>query len=128
MALLAETYLAAGRVEEAYGALRQAMAWAADQGERFYEAELHRLESRVLLSRGATGEAEASLKRALVVARAQQTQLFHLKAARDLARLWGERGERRRAHDLLAPIYDWFSEGFDTPDVREAKALLDALN
>ena len=72
-------------------------------------------------------EAEASLHKAVEVARAQSARLFELRAATSLARLWRDQGERQQAQDLLAPIYDWFTEGFDTPDLKDAKALLDKL-
>jgi predicted ATPase len=72
-------------------------------------------------------EAEASLQRALEVARSQSAKSFELRAATSLARLWQRQGKRDEARDLLAPIYDWFTEGFGTPDLKDAKALLDEL-
>ena len=75
----------------------------------------------------ASAAAERSFLKALEVARSQEARSLELRAASDLARLWAERGERGRAADLLAPIYGWFTEGFDTLDLKEAKALLDAL-
>jgi predicted ATPase len=78
-----------------------------------------------------TGEgpraAEVALQAALTVARQQRARMWELRAAYDLARLWSEQREKQKAYDLLAPLYGWFSEGFDTPDLRQAKALLDAL-
>jgi predicted ATPase len=77
---------------------------------------------------GDTGElAERSLLRALTVARDRHARLWELRAATSLARLWAERGRRPEAHDLLSPVYRWFTEGFDTPDLKEANALLDEL-
>jgi predicted ATPase len=78
--------------------------------------------------RGAAREAEAGFERAIAVACQQHARSFELRAATGLARSWGERGERQKAHDLLAPIYGWFTEGFDTADLQEAKALLEALS
>jgi predicted ATPase len=73
-------------------------------------------------------EAEACFQRALAVAREQEAKLFELRAATSLARLWRDRGKRDKARDLLAPVYGWFTEGFDTVDLKKAKALLDELN
>ena len=72
-------------------------------------------------------QAEAYFDRALAVARKQQAKSWELRAAMSMARLWRDQGKRQRAHDLLAPIYGWFTEGFDTLDLKEAKALLDCL-
>ena len=71
--------------------------------------------------------AEVHLRKAIEIARDQSAKWWELRAASSLARLWAERGEHRQAHDLLASVYGWFTAGFDTPDLREAKALLDAL-
>jgi predicted ATPase len=76
---------------------------------------------------GKRAEAEAALERALTVARCQQARMWELRASTSLARLWRDQGKRTEAHDLLAPIYGWFTEGFDTPDLKEAKALLEDL-
>ena len=78
-------------------------------------------------SRGAAAEAEAWLRRALDVARRQEAKSLELRAAMSLARLWQQQGKREEAHELLAPVYGWFTEGFDTADLQEAKALLEAL-
>ncbi len=74
-----------------------------------------------------TAKAQAHFERALEIARAQQAQSWELRAAMSLARLWRDQGKRTQAHDLLAPVYGWFTEGFDTLDLKEAKALLDEL-
>ena len=97
--------------------------------ERFFLAELHRLNAAVCLveNAGAHQEAEHHLERSLEVARSQSAKLFELRAAGDLARLWAGRGERRRAFDLLAPVYDWFTEGTATPQLVDVKRLRDAL-
>ena len=81
----------------------------------------------VLLAENKLGEGQASLQQAIRIARAQQAKSLELRAARDLARLWGEQGRRAEARDLLAPVYEWFTEGLDTADLKEAKALLDQL-
>jgi predicted ATPase len=90
-----------------------------ETGERYFEAEIHRLEGDLLLAQSAnqSAKAEARYLKALEVARAQEARSFELRAAFDLARLWAEGAERKRAADLLAPVYSWFTEGFDTPDL-----------
>jgi predicted ATPase len=129
LALLAQALAVRGRHGEGLVVLHEAAAFAAETGERFVEAEIHRLRGNLLLAQSGDGsaEAEACYLKALEVARAQEARSFELRAARDLARLWTERGERARAEDLLAPVYGWFTEGFDTADLKEAKALLDGL-
>ena len=98
-------------------------------GERWYEAERHRLKGDLLLVLSADHqvEAETCFQQALDVARHQQTKSWELRAAMSLARLWQQQGKRTEAHELLAPVYGWFTEGFDTADLQEAKALLEAL-
>ena len=97
--------------------------------ERYWEAEIHRLRGVLLLRQPGTpqAEAEAWLQRSLDVARRQQAKALELRAAMSLARLWKQQGKRAEAHALLAPVYSWFTEGFDTADLQEAKALLAAL-
>jgi predicted ATPase len=109
--------------------LREAAALAEETGERYVEAEIHRLHGNLLLAKGRDGAAaaEACYLKALEVARGQEARSLELRAVGDLARLWAERGDRARAADLLAPVYGWFTEGFDTADLRGAKVLLDAL-
>ncbi len=99
------------------------------QEERWWEAEVCRLRGVLLLRQPGTpqAEAEAWLQRALDVARRQEAKSLELRAAMSLSRLWQQRGKREEARALLAPIYGWFTEGFDTADLREAKALLDEL-
>ncbi|HEX3524505.1 MAG TPA: adenylate/guanylate cyclase domain-containing protein [Stellaceae bacterium] len=125
--LLAQALAECGRTGEGLSALREAAALAEESGERYVEAEIHRLQGNLLLAGNASGEAEACYVRALEVSRAQQARSLELRAACDVARLWAERGERARAADLLAPVYGWFTEGFDTADLKEAKTLLDKL-
>jgi predicted ATPase len=96
-------------------------------GERMWNAELHRIHGFVLLAENKREESEASVEQALRIAREQQAKSLELRAATSLARLWGERGRRTEGHDLLAPVYGWFTEGFDTADLKEAQALLDRL-
>jgi predicted ATPase len=99
------------------------------QEERWWEAEIFRLRGVLLLRQTGTpqAEAEAWLQRALDVARRQEARSLELRAAMSLARLWQQQGKRAEARELLAPIYAWFTEGFDTADLREAKALLGEL-
>jgi predicted ATPase len=99
------------------------------QEQRMWEAEVCRLRGVVLLRQPRTAPAEAAawLQRALDVARRQQAKSLELRAAMSLSRLWQQQGKREEAYALLAPIYGWFTEGFDTADLQEAKALLEAL-
>jgi predicted ATPase len=98
-------------------------------GERWYEPELHRLKGALLLqqSSGNATEAETCFQQAISIARSQQAKSFELRSTTSLARLWQRQGKRQEASDLLAPVYSWFTEGFDTADLQEAKALLEAL-
>ena len=127
--LLADAWLRLGRPDEAQAAIKEGLARAEATGEHFCTAELHRLRARPCLARdaGDVQGAEAALDAALAAARQQSSRIFELRAACDLARLWADRGERRKAHDLLAPIYGWFTEGFNTADLKDAKALLGDL-
>ena len=100
--------------------------WAAT-GQHRWEAELHRLEGIALFGLDRIEDAQNALEQALRIARSQQAKSYELRAATSLARLWGEQGRRAEARDLLAPVYGWFTEGFDTHDLKEAKALLDEL-
>jgi predicted ATPase len=100
-----------------------------NNGERFYEAEVYRLKGVLLLQDAPASqqEAEEHFQQALEVARRQQAKSWELRAAMSLARLWQQQGKQAEAHELLASIYGWFTEGFDTADLQEAKALLEAL-
>jgi class 3 adenylate cyclase/predicted ATPase len=129
LALLAEAQGALGEPETGLTALAEALTRAETTGERWYDPELYRLKGALLLqqsSHNAT-EAESCFHHALDIARTQQAKSFELRAATSLARLWQQQGKRRDAHDLLAPVYHWFTEGFDTADLQDAKALLEAL-
>ena len=98
--------------------------------EKWCEAEIHRTAGEITLLSPApdAAKAQAHFERALAIARAQQAKSWELRAATSLARLWRDQGKRQQARELLAPIYGWFSEGFDTRDLKEAKALLDELH
>ena len=111
----------------ALAALREGLEIADATGEHRWDAELHRLTGTVLLAENRLDEGQASLQQAIRIAQAQQAKALELRAAVSLARLWGEQGRRVEAHDLLAPVYGWFAEGFDTADLKEAKTLLDEL-
>jgi len=118
-----------GQVEEGLSALEDGLAMSEKNDDRFSLPEFHRVKGELLLARSARNkdEAEDAFSQAVTVARDQEAKSLELRAAMSLARLWGENGKRSEAHDLLTPIYDWFTEGFDTPDLKDAKALLDEL-
>jgi predicted ATPase len=111
----------------ALAALREGLDTADATGEHFWDAELHRLTGTVLLAENKLDEGQASLQQAISTAQTQQAKSLELRAATSLTRFWGEQGRRAEARDLLAPVYGWFTEGFDTADLKEAKALLDHL-
>jgi len=127
MARLGEALAQQGEYGAALTALREGLADQRRTGQRRWEAELHRLEGLALVGLNRLEEAHTSLKKALGVARRQQAKSYELRAAASLARLWGERGQRIEARELLAPLYGWFAEGLDTTDLKEAKKLLDEL-
>ena len=126
--LLAAAYEIAGQIDEAVIVLDDALQIVDRTGERWLEAELYRHKGQLLLRQGHSAAAEELYRKALSIAVEQEAKLWELRAATSLARLWGERGRRAKAHDLLAPVYGWFTEGFDTADLKEAKALLEELN
>ena len=105
-----------------------AIRFAEEAGVCFWNAELLRLKGALLARLSSRGEAEASYQDALALARHQQARSLELRAAISLARLWRDQSKRDEAYDLLAPIYGWFTEGSDTLDLKEAKALLDELS
>jgi predicted ATPase/DNA-binding winged helix-turn-helix (wHTH) protein len=145
LAILAERYGQLGAANEGLQVLAEALAAVQKTGECIWEAELHRLKGRLVLqaqhqSPALEGgmlyatdctlhmaEAEACLHQALTIARRQQAKSLELRAAMSLARLWQHQGKRTEARELLAPIYSWFTEGFDTADIQDAKALLEDL-
>jgi predicted ATPase len=124
---LASAQAKAGRSEEGLTTIGEALAFASQTDQRFLEAELHRLRAELLLMQGNEAEAEASLHKAIDVACRQQGKSWELRATTSLARLWQTQGRVNEARQVLAAIYDWFTEGFDTPDLQEAKALLEEL-
>jgi hypothetical protein len=129
LALLSEALLGSGRAEEASAVINEAFERSRRTAERWVEPELYRRRAEVRLApplqdrEGAAGD----LLRALETARAMEARFWELRAATSLARLWANQGRRGEAHDLLAPVYGWFTEGFDTPDLKDAKALMDEL-
>jgi len=125
----AEVYGTVGQAEEGLRVLAQARAAIPHREGRFYEAELSRIEGELLLavSPEKQNEAETCFQQAVDIARRQQAKLLELRAAMTLARLWQRQGKRTEAYELLAPIYGWFTEGFDTADLQQAKALLEEL-
>jgi len=129
LAQLAEACQKAGQPEEGLTLLTEALATAHKTGEGWWEAEIYRLRGELLSQHAVAqpGEAETWLQRALAVARRQEAKSLELRAAMSLARLWQQQGKHAEAYDLLAPIYGWFTEGFDTADLQEAKALVEAL-
>jgi predicted ATPase len=130
LAVLAEAHGRAGQAEEGLTLIAEAQSFVAKTGERVFEAEVHRINGELLLARSPSGqaEAEASFRQALDVARRQSAKSYKLRAATSLARLWQQQGRKQEARELLAPVYDWFTEGFDTRDLKDAKALLDQLS
>jgi predicted ATPase len=129
LALLAEAYGHAGHIEEGLNVLVEALDEVNQTGQRSNEAEIHCLRGELLLQQATPDhrQAEACFQQALNVARNQHAKSFELRAATSLARLWQSQDKRQEAYDLLAPVYNWFTEGFDTADLQEAKALLDEL-
>jgi predicted ATPase len=128
--LLADVFAHLGHPEDGLQALAEAHTLVEQHEERYWEAEVARLRGVILLRQTGTPQAEAEiwLRRALDVARRQQAKSLELRAAMSLARLWQQQGKRTEAYELLAPVYGWFTEGFDTADLHEAKGLLDELS
>jgi predicted ATPase len=128
LATLARVYGRTGRMEEGLDLLEKALAIAHRNGEHFYEAEIHRLKGELLLRQGETEvEVEQHFWRAIEVARQQSARSWELRATISLCRLWQKQGRREEARHMLAEIYGWFTEGFDTADLKEAGALLKQL-
>jgi predicted ATPase len=118
-----------GHTEDSLRALAEAHTLAEQHEDRWWEAEVYRLRGVLLLRQPGTSQAEAEawLQRALDVARRQEAKSLELRAAMSLSRLWQQQGKQQEAHDLLSDVYAWFTEGFDTPDLQDAKALLETL-
>jgi predicted ATPase len=141
LALLAETYGKVGRVEEGLTVLAEALELVDKTGERMWEAELYRLKGELSLQsehikasrntsavRNLEEEAEECFHKAIAIARQQRAKSLELRAVMSASRLWQHHGKRKEAHEMLADIYNWFTEGFDTADLKDAKALLDELS
>src|SRR5262245_16043847 len=127
LGFLAETHLQVGQLTDSLKTLDLAAQTAAATGECHYQAELHRLRGIVLVKTGAEAEAASWLEQAIKCAHSQQAKSLELRAATSLARLWADQGKRTQANDLLAPVYGWFTEGFETADLKDAKTLLDEI-
>ena len=129
LALLADAYLKTGRHKEGSKTIDEALDIVEQSRERWWQAELHRLRGQLRLAERTRdlADAEECFRCALAVSREQAARSLELRAATSLARLWAEQGKRTAAHDLLAPVYGWFTEGFDTADLKDAKTLLDEL-
>jgi len=126
---LARAYAELGQYDDAWCRIGEATAAVETTKERWCEAEVHRTAGEIALMSPEpdAAKAEACFQRALGIAREQQAKSWELRAAMSMARLWRDQGKRQQARDLLAPVYGWFTEGFDTLDLKRAKALLDEL-
>jgi predicted ATPase len=129
LGLLAQALAAAGDFDGAISTLDESLSFAADHREGFVEPELHRLKGEVLLAQAKpdASTAQSCFREAIGNAETSKAKLWELRAATSLAKLWQSQGKTREAHDLLAPVYGWFTEGFDTADLKDAKALLAEL-
>ena len=125
----ARAHVELGQFEAAWRCIGEAMTVTETTKETWCEAEIHRTAGEIALMSPEpdAAKAQAYFERAIAIARAQQAKSWELRAATSLARLWRDRGKRQQARDLLAPVYGWFTEGFDTADLKDAKALLDQL-
>ena len=124
---LAQALAEAGELNEALAALDEAMKGSRHSAAPYWDAELHRLKGELLVATGVDARAEACFREAVAIAQAQGARSLQLRALTSLARVLAGQGEHQQAHNLLAPIYGWFTEGFETADLKEAKAVLDAL-
>ena len=126
---LASAHADLGQFDEAWSCVGEATAAVETTKETWYQAEVYCIAGEIALvsPEPDSAKAEACFERAIAVARAQQAKSFELRAAMSMARLWREQGKQREAQELLAPVYGWFTEGFDTLDLKQAKALLDEL-
>ena len=126
---LAWAHTELGQFDDALRCIGEAMTVVETTREKWCEADIHRMAGEIALlsPEPDAAKAEAHFERALAVARQQQAKSWELRAAMSMARLWRDQGKPRQACELLAPVYGWFTEGFDTLDLKEAKALLDEL-
>ena len=129
LSYLARAYAELGQFDDAWRCIGEAMTAVETTKERWFEAEINRIAGEIALKSPEpdAAKAEAYFERALAVARQQQAKSWELRAAMSLARLWRDQGKVQQARELLAPVYGWFTEGFDTRDLKEAKALLEEL-
>src|SRR5262249_35827817 len=127
---LAKAYADLHQFEDAWRCIDDAIVTVEKTKERWWEAEVHRTAGEIALKspKPEAGKGETYFERALAVARQQQAKSWELRASMSLARLWRDQGKVRQARELLAPVYGWFTEGFDTRDLKEAKALLTVLS
>jgi predicted ATPase len=127
---LAAAYAGLGNLKEAWRCIDEAMSMIATTKERWFETEVKRMAGEIALLKPTPDipKAEAYFNSALDVARQQQAKSWELRAAMSMARLWRDQGKREEARELLAPVYGWFTKGFDTRDLKEAKTLLDELS
>ena len=128
-AFLAQAHAQTGHFDDAWRCIHEAMTAVEATKERWHQADIARMAGEIALKSPTpdAAKAEAYFERALTVARSQQAKSWELRAAMSMARLWRDQGKRDEAHDFLAPVYGWFTEGFETLDLKEAKALLDEL-
>ena len=126
---LAKAYVELGQFDKAWGCIDEAISMIETTKETLYDAEINRVAGEIALRSPVPDavKAEAYFERALTVARVQQAKSWELRAAMNMARLWRDQGKRDEAREILAPVYGWFTEGFDTLDLKRAKALLDEL-
>ncbi len=126
---LAMAYAELGQFNEAWRSIGDAMTAMETTKEKWFEADIHRIAGKIALMSPEADAAKAQeyFERALAVARKQQTKSWELRAAMSLARLWRDQGKPNEARELLAPVYGWFTEGFDTRDLKDAKSLLNEL-
>jgi predicted ATPase len=125
--MLAQVHAALGRPKEGLKHLASATRLVEKNDERVWEPELHTVRGELMAMMGDRAAAEEAFHRSLATSRRVCSKLLELRASTRLARLWRDQGKRTEARDLLAPVYGWFTEGFDTLDLKEAKGLLDAL-
>ena len=125
--MLAEVYRKGGQTAEGLASVTEALDWTQRTGGRYYEAELYRIKGTLTLQ-SQVEEAEACFLKAIDIAQQQQAKSWELRTSTSLARLWQQQGKKAEALRLLVEIYGWFTEGFDTKDLQEAKALLEELS
>jgi predicted ATPase len=126
--LLAETQAKTGKLEEGLATLDEAFSLIEKTDERQWEAELYRMKAELLQMQGNEAEVETNLHKAIEIARSQSAKLLELRSTVSLGRLWQKQGKKKKAQEMLDEIYGWFTEGFDTPELQEAKELLDELS